>query len=330
MRFKYVGVLLFLFLTGIGVYLLILHFYKADISSRNPTATVASATGVHPVQNGKQNRVASGNESIRFNYQPPKPVGGVLKGVIEVGSTGFNSFVVHIDSEKRWEVVAKDFGVSLVYEGLVTTENIRTGLQKYMSKMFDNAVDKNNIHFVVSSGAQKEPKIVAIAGELKKIGYPMMLVSAEQEGSFGMLSTIPPSYRDRSFYVDIGSGNTKVAWMEGGSLRTIELPGSKYFERGLQDEAVYNSVREKINLIPTQCRRYCFIIGGVPYQLANQSRKGEERYTVLNAPDSYVHSNKRVASGLTIYKAIVDTTNCKLFIFDWDANFAIGYLLSLS
>ena len=60
-----------------------------------------------------------------------------LRGVVEVGATGFNSFVINMDSQKRWEIVSKDFGESLAYEGLATTEDIRAGLKKYLAAMFD-------------------------------------------------------------------------------------------------------------------------------------------------------------------------------------------------
>jgi hypothetical protein len=43
---------------------------------------------------------------------------------VEVGATGFNSFVINMDAQKRWEIVSKDFGESLAYEGLATTEDI--------------------------------------------------------------------------------------------------------------------------------------------------------------------------------------------------------------
>ncbi len=70
-------------------------------------------------------------ESREFNYTPEKPENGTLRGVVELGATGFNSFIVNMDNQKRWEIVSKDFGESLAYEGLATTEDIRAGLKKY-------------------------------------------------------------------------------------------------------------------------------------------------------------------------------------------------------
>jgi hypothetical protein len=81
--------------------------------------------------------------------------------------------------------------------------------------------------------------------------------------------------------------------------------------------------------VPENKRNVCFIIGGVPFTLAKQHRNGEERFTVLNSPDKYKPEDKKMASGLNIYKAINDATKCDTFVFDWDTNFTIGFLLSL-
>ena len=268
-------------------------------------------------------------ESRSFNYTPEKPVNGTLKGVVEVGASGFNSFVINMDAEKRWEIVSKDFGQSLAYEGLATTDDIRSGLEKYLAAMFEKGVGKTQMHFVISSGAQKEPKTITIANELKKMGYIVNLVTADQEAKFALKATVPPTYQDNSFLVDIGSGNTKISWQEGDGLKAVEGPGAKYYEQGKTDDDVYSQIKGLAARIPESKRNVGFIIGGVPFTLAKQSRHGEERYTVLNAPGSYKAPDKKAVSGLKIYSALADATKCDTFVFDWDANFTIGFLLSL-
>jgi hypothetical protein len=265
-----------------------------------------------------------------FNYTPEKPQNGTLKGVVEVGATGFNSFVINMDNQKRWEIISKDFGESLTYEGLATTDDIRAGLKKYLAGMFDKGVANKNMHFVISSGAQKAPKTATISNELKKMGYVVNNVTPAQEAIFALRATVPPAFTDNSFMVDIGSGNTKISWDESGSLKTLELPGAKYFEKGTSDEQVYDDVKSQVGKIPENKRNVGFIIGGVPFMLAKLHRKGEERYTVLRAPAEYKPTDKRMGSGLNIYKGIVDATKTDTFVFDWDANFTIGFLLSLN
>ena len=76
-------------------------------------------------------------------------------------------------------------------------------------------------------------------------------------------------------------------------------------------------------------RGTCFIIGGVPFELAKKVRKEKERYTTLDAASAYQLDNAKSKAGLNIYKAIAESTGCKQFVFDWDANFTIGFLLEL-
>jgi hypothetical protein len=336
MRLKPGGVLLLLLIGALIAYFI---FKRTMAPAAGPDITTTTNTTPNPEDTGTANSRSANYgdkntstataERREFSYTPEKPVNGSLRGVVEVGATGFNSFVINMDKQRRWEIVSKDFGESLTYEGLATTEDIRAGLKKYLAAMFDKGVSKNNMHFVISSGAQKEPKTTTIANELKKMGYVVNLVTPEQEGKFALKATIPPQFVDNSFLVDIGSGNTKVSWQEGSSLRAFELPGAKYYEKGISDETVYNQVRAQVAKIPEGKRNVCFILGGVPFTLAKQTRQDEERYTVLNAPETYKATDKRVASGLNIYKALVDGTKTDTFVFDWDANFTIGFLLSL-
>lgn len=276
-----------------------------------------------------ENNTAGSSEHRTFAYQPEKPVNGELKGVVEVGASGFNSFVVKIDKEKRWEVVSKEFGNSMVYEGLATADDIRLGLKKYLAGMFDKGVANKNMHFVISSGAQKEPKTEGIVKELKKMGYVVNLVTAEQEGKLALKCVQPASYKDNSFVTDIGSGNTKISWYEGSSLKAVEAEGAKYYEINKTDEAVYDNVKSKASAIPQKNRDVCFIVGGVPFELADQTKQEGERYTVLKAPAEYKSDKAKTKAGINIYKALTDATGCDTFVFDWDANFTIGFLLGL-
>lgn len=332
---------IFLVLGGLAFFLIknYLPQDKAVVATSATTATTGTGSdgsttsdNVETNSGNQQTKSANTNaktENRTFDYTPEKPVNGKLRGVVEVGATGFNSFVINMDNQKRWEIVSKDFGESLAYEGLATTEDIRSGLKKYLARMFDKGVLKTDMHFVISSGAQKEPKTTLISNELKKMGYVVNLVTPEQEGKLAFKATVPPSFQDNSFLVDIGSGNTKVSWQEGTNLKALELPGAKYYEKGTSNDAVYNEVKGQSAKIPEGKRNVGFIIGGVPFTLAKQTRNGEERYTVLNAANTYKAEDKKMEAGLNIYKGLVDATKCDTFVFDWDANFTIGFLLGL-
>lgn len=303
------------------------------INNQNTEVTTTTDNNKTEDTGKKENEKTNTNSKLEhraFNFTPAKPVDGTLKGVVEVGASGFNSFVINVDKQKNWEIISKDFGQSFVYEGLASTDDIRLGLKKYIASMAEKGVKSNNIHFVISSGAQKIDKTKVIADELKKMGYVVNLVTAEQEGKLALKSVLPAAYYDNSFVVDIGSGNTKISWPNGSSISSVEAPGAKYYEKDLSDNAVANEVKAKTNQVPSAKRKVCFIVGGVPFEMAKMTREGEERYTVLNTASKYeAGTNKKLACGLVIYKAIEEASGCDTFVFDWDANFTIGFLLSL-
>ena len=265
-----------------------------------------------------------------FNFTSPAPVNGKLKGVVELGASGFNSFIVRIDNQKRWSLEKAEFGASLVHENMATTADVRDGLKNYIANMLNYGVSGKDIHFVTSSGAAKEESVKKISAGLKTLGYVVNPVTAEKEGQLAFKSTMPDEYESDAFVVDIGSSNTKISWLEGGQIKSLEGQGSKYFQRGQSDQAVYNEIKALATKVPADRRLVCFIIGGTPFDLAKTHRNGKERYTVLKTPADYGDvKEQKTKSGLNIYKAIRDATGTDTFVFDWDSNFTIGFLLTL-
>jgi hypothetical protein len=153
MKLKPGGKIAIFLLIGAIAYFVIKPRIGSNKGNEVPTTTATTGANEDTKAAGNDATKSSGSgdntENRAFNYTPEKPVNPTLKGVVEVGATGFNSFVINMDQQKRWEIVSKDFGESLAYEGLATTEDIRAGLKKYLSGMFDKGVSKNNMHFVI-------------------------------------------------------------------------------------------------------------------------------------------------------------------------------------
>jgi hypothetical protein len=216
-----------------------------------------------------------------------------------------------------------------VKEGMASDSDIKNGLKEYIAGMLGFGVGGKDIHFVISSGAKKVESTDKIISSLKAMGYFVNTVTAEQEGQLGYRTAVPRSFEGGAFMVDIGSGNTKISWTSGGKVSALESFGSKYFQNGTTDADVASEVRALAKQVPVNMRKTCFIIGGVPFKLAKEVRAGSERYTVLKSPSGYNPQDAQVKSGVNIYKAIQEATGCTQFVFDWDANFTIGYLLNL-
>lgn len=294
----------------------------SESTEASSPSSESSATGSSEASDPAPNRAA-------FSYTPPAPTAGKLKGVVELGASGFNSFIVNIDAQKNWKLEKAEFGNSLVIENMASDDDIRAGLKKYIGGMLDFGVGGRDIHFVVSSGAAKADVTTKITRVLKSLNYFVNTVTPEEEARLGLRVVLPKEYEDQAFVTDIGSGNTKISWKSGNRTEAIEASGSKYYQANTEDAVVYDEVKAKAKQIPTANRSVCFIIGGVPFELAKAVRKGKERYTVLDAPSAYKLDNAKSKAGLNIYKAIADGTGTQQFVFDWDSNFTIGFLLNL-
>lgn len=294
---------------------------SSGVDNRNGSAADDAATA--PVSTPAPSRSS-------FSYSPPAPVGGRMKGIVELGATGFNSFIITVDAQKNWKLEKADYGSSLMYEKMTNDADISSGLKNYIAEILAYGVSGKDIHFVISSGAQKVDIAKKIISVLKGMGYYVNTVNPSQEGTYALKCVLPKSYQNRAFVVDLGSANTKISWMESNVIRNAETFGSKYYQNKTPDSAVYQDAKSKCSVIPSNQSQTCFIIGGIPFELAGQVRNGEERYTVLNAPGAYTAKGEKQKAGINIYKGIADATGCEQFVFDWHANFAIGFLLGLN
>ncbi|MCT4700166.1 hypothetical protein [Tenacibaculum haliotis] len=288
-----------------------------------------------PVKEQTSTQVTTKTSAATFNYTPTKPVNGTLKGVVELGASGFNSFIVNVDKDNNYEVKSKEFGNSLIIEGMTNVNEVTKKLKDYIQKIVEFGVKTDDIHFVVSSGAKISDTSKIIIRELKNLGYVVNEVTAEEEGIYALKAVLPNEFKSIAYVVDIGSGNTKVSYYEGNEIVGKDSYGAKYFQNDTADELVYKEVRSIAATIPKGKKSLCFIIGGVPFNMAKSIRKEANRFTMLSTDiDSYkdvvTKKGKKVESGLNIFKAIGDETGCKRFVFDWDANFTIGFLLSLN
>lgn len=265
-----------------------------------------------------------------FDYSPLPPENGELYGVIEMGGSGFNSFVVQIDENGNWKLEKATFGESKVYEGEASLDEISKGLQEYIEAMLADGIGSDKIHFIQSSTARENERVQEINKALKGLGYAVNSVDVETEGQYAFTAIMPKIYASNSFIMDIGSGNTKVSWMENGEIKGFNFQGSKYYLDGESDEEVYRQVASKLNQIPAANTKYCFLIGGAPFKLAKLDDTYYDRYAPLKAPDFYTSiEDPKTLAGLNIYKAFYDNLpNCEAYVFDWDGNFSIGFLLN--
>ena len=320
----------YLLLSTFFVALLAMGACNSSTDTENVDKTVKGSTEEDVLENK--------TDTPTFDYARPKPVNGKLKGVVELGAQGFNYFIVDIDKDKRWDLKQVEWnGAGYVLEGLQTGKSVTKQLRQFIGEIRDYGVAGKDIHFVVSSGAAKSPEIATITRDLKELDYVVNIVTEEEEGTYAAKCLLDESLEKKAFVLDIGSGNTKVAWMEGDDIIAKGTYGSKYYlnedydkeAAADYDRKVVREVRAVGGGVLPERTKICLLIGGIGYGLAKQSRIGKEPYTVLQPLDEYELGDQKMRSGINILQGILDGSRAERIVFPWDANFTIGFLLTL-
>lgn len=293
---------------------------------KQTAATLLLALALAPAAQAQ----APSTTSAVFAYTPPTPVKGRLLGVASLGATGLDMFIVKADKHHAWQLVKAEYNRSYVVEGMATERDVQGQLDAYLLEMRTAGVRPHDTHLVVSSGAAQSPSAVQIVAALQAKGYRIRQVTPAQEARYAALATLPAAYAGRGFVVDIGSGNTKLAWQAANHLETAVTYGSKaYLSKLLKTPDVVADVQAKAQQVPAAERGTCLLLGGVAHELAALTRHGNERYTQLVLPTASYGPGitAQQKAGLLIYQDIAEATGCQKFVFDWQSNFAIGYLL---
>lgn len=264
-----------------------------------------------------------------FDYQPPMPVGGQLYAVIELGALGLNYFIADIDKQNRWSLRASSYGRSNIIYGVNTTSEILNQIFEFRKEIMQYGVKGTNIHLIASSSAVKASIVEELKVELAKKKLDLDYINSTDEGQYALIATIPPEFVEESFLVDIGSGNTKLSWIDEGDTLSIDIHGSKYFLSDVQDTTVFREVRDAILEIPEKNRNLCFMLGGMIYEFVkDEIEQNEQRYFVLRSPGEYPVDNEKLRAANVIYNALFLAPTYS-YIFDSQSNFSIGYLLNL-
>ena len=292
--------------------------------------TVACSTKKTETKDKNQIPVSSTTHIEKvFDYQPQMPVNGTLNAVIELGSLGLNYFIINIDETGRWKLIQSEFGRSNIIYGTNTSDEILSKITAFKSTIINFGVAKENIHAVASSSFVKAEDVNQLKNKLQQQGIMLKTVNPKLEAQFAMTATIPREFIKESYLIDIGSGNTKLSWVNNGDTLSSETHGSKYFLNNTPDTTVFREVRDAVLNIPEKNRNLCFILGGVIYELTkDEIDEKENRYYVLAPPSAYPKNNERLNAGNVIYGAIYSEPTYS-YIFDSQSNFSIGYLVSL-
>ena len=98
--------ILILALVAVGIFFAV-RKYLPQSTTTTPTTTEEKTSPARPVEEEEEKPSTTKSKTTTsrpaFSYLPPAPVNGTLKGVVELGASGFNSFIINVDSKKNLE-----------------------------------------------------------------------------------------------------------------------------------------------------------------------------------------------------------------------------------
>jgi exopolyphosphatase/pppGpp-phosphohydrolase len=164
-------------------------------------------------------------------------------GAIDLGSKGVKaalySFIREAEGLDTRVLLKNTINTKLtssMNDARFTAEGIQDAVdatRRLFEQMQDEAKKRRiaevKYYIVGSSGISKTENREDLAAAVKKVtGIEMEFIDARDEGYFGLSSTISRDQRSTAVYIDIGSGNTKLGCVVGGSevsnFKSVEIP----------------------------------------------------------------------------------------------------------
>jgi tetratricopeptide (TPR) repeat protein len=270
---------------------------------------------------GAQGNVDSSTLSLN-TLNTPQTVAG-----IEIGAKGVKANVVvmtptsdddyNIDEKFRRSINTTiiagvkergEFDQSSIDE---TAKAVKEIYEQMTGKLQINA---NDIFVVGSSAMWKAKNKDKLAEKVKELtGKELSFITVEQEVLFNIAGAIPPKYRDKSLSLDIGSGNTKIGYMDpsGGwravtteiSLGTVtftdainkaDQSGDKFGATAdkILKEQLLGKLRAESQKKPGfKNRRPVYLVGGIAWAIATLTHPGDQEgfmKLTLNDIDGFI------------------------------------------
>lgn len=273
---------------------------------------------------------------------------GKYYGGIEIGSKGVKAIVLEIYSSPE------EYDIDIKMDDTINTSVI-SGTPEAISETADAVktfyvrmveqykVPEDNIFIAGSSGVresfsgEKLPKLDDLSSKVEqRTGKRVEYLAVESEVKHGINGLIPGQFTDRSFLVDVGSGNLKCGYQESKSPQGLNIerfivitgfPGTKTFtdkvkeEKGnflqkaeeLQTTLIENSLREQLERKPGfQNRSRVYLTGGIAWALSTLLYPENNKGYVSLKPHDFQQFHERVTTNLDTPNRIFEVDLSKI------------------
>ena len=186
-------------------------------------------------------------------------------------------------------------------------EETAQAVKTLIEKLKEKGVPGDNIFVVASSAISSVKNRDELAKRVEELtGYKLEFLAVKDEVLFGIAGAVPPKYFYNSIFVDVGSGNTKIGYLEnvGGSInvRSFEIPygtvslterasKGKDFRTelvGILNKEVEPVLKREAQKNPAYLNRQnVFLVGGIVWAITTLQKPGqvEEAYVKLSSSD---------------------------------------------
>lgn len=186
-------------------------------------------------------------------------------------------------------------------------EETAQAVKTLIEKLKEKGVPGDNIFVVASSAISSVKNKDELAKRVEELtGYKLEFLTVKDEVLFGIAGAVPPKYFYNSIFVDVGSGNTKIGYLEkvGGSInvRSFEIPygtvslterasKGKDFRTELVEvlsKEVEPVLKREAQKNPAYLNRQnVFLVGGIVWAITTLQKPGqvEEAYVKLSSSD---------------------------------------------
>jgi hypothetical protein len=186
-------------------------------------------------------------------------------------------------------------------------EETAQAVKTLIEKLKEKGVPGDNIFVVASSAISSVKNRDELAKRVEELtGYKLEFLTVKDEVLFGIAGAVPPKYFYSSIFVDVGSGNTKIGYLEkvGGSInvRSFEIPygtvslterasKGKDFKMelvGVLNKEVEPVLKREAQKNPAYLNRQnVFLVGGIVWAITTLQKPGqvEEAYVKLSSSD---------------------------------------------
>jgi len=242
-----------------------------------------------------------------------------IYGGVEVGSKGVKAQAYRIgfkgDEFYDLQEVFRESINTTIIAGVKETgafskdgiEETAQAVKTLIEKLKEKGVPGDNIFVVTSSAISSVKNRDELAKRVEELtGYKLEFLTVKDEVLYGIAGAVPPKYFYSSIFVDVGSGNTKIGYLEkvGGSInvRSFELPygtvslterasKGKDFRRELVEvlsKEVEPVLKREAQKNPAYLnRKNVFLVGGIVWAMSTLQKpeQVEEAYVRLSASD---------------------------------------------